>query len=134
MSRYEAAAGFTLAYGAAFAGSSELTPPFFKLPFEEQNGELKRIPQEWKRWENGFGGWEAKIAEYHDNLASLRGLVIDYGSRDLDWIIAGSQYLDKLLTDANIPHRLLSYDGTHGDQLEVRMTEVILPFFSEIFR
>jgi S-formylglutathione hydrolase len=132
MSRFEAAAGFTLAYGTAFAGSPELKPPFFSLPFVERNGELKRIPEEWERWQNGFGGWEAKIAEHPDGLASLKGLVIDYGSRDLDWIISGSQYLGKTLEAAGIPHRLLSYEGKHGSQIEERMTQVILPFFSSM--
>jgi enterochelin esterase-like enzyme len=134
MGRFEGAAGFTLAYGAAFAGNPELAPPFFSLPFEERNGELKRIPQEWERWQNGFGGWEARIAEHHADLASLEGLAIDYANRDLDWIITGSQYLDNLLTEANIPHRLLSHNGTHGSQVEERVIQVMLPFFNDVFQ
>jgi S-formylglutathione hydrolase len=134
MIRSEGHVGFTLAYGTAFAGSPELKPPYFSLPFEERNGKLKRIPKEWERWQNGFGGWEAKIAEHHDDLASLKGLVIDYGSSDLDWIITGSQYVAKALEAAGIPHRLLSYEGTHGSQVEQRVIKVMLPFFSGILQ
>ena len=134
MSRSEGAAGFTLAYGAAFAGKPELAPPFFSLPFEEYNGKLELRPEEWERWHNGFGGWETRISEHQADLASLEGLVIDYASRDLDWIVNGSQHLDELLTAANIPHRLLSYEGTHGSEMEQRVVRVMLPFFTEIFQ
>jgi S-formylglutathione hydrolase len=128
----DGAAGFTLAYGAAFAGSADLKPPYFTLPYEEQNGKLKRIAQEWERWQNGVGGWEEKIAAYHDDLASLDGLMIDYGSRDLVWIVSGSEYLGKALDAAGIPHQLESFDGTHGSQIEERLMEVMLPFFNDV--
>jgi S-formylglutathione hydrolase FrmB len=133
MTQYEGNFGFTVAYGAAFAPDPDLGPPFFDFPFEMKNGQAKRTQKVWQRWENGFGGWPEKIAEYHDNLASLRGIVIDYGINDgLKWIPRGSEYVAKLLTEAGIPNQIYRFEGGHGDKVEERILNVMLPFFNQV--
>ncbi len=133
MSRSEGPMGFTLAYGAAFAPDPELGPPFIDYPYELKNEKAKVIRDVWRRWENGIGGWPQKISEYHDNLAELRGIVIDYGAEDIyHWIPPGSEYLSKQLTEAGIQHQLYQFEGTHGDHLTQRLTEIMLPFFDQV--
>jgi pimeloyl-ACP methyl ester carboxylesterase len=133
MTRYDGPIAFTIAYGAAFAPDPEQGPPFFDYPYEMKDGEAERIPEVWRRWKNGLGGWEEKIADYHDNLAKLRGIVIDYGTKDkYQWIPPGSVYVSAKLTEAGIPHQIYQFDGDHGDRLVERVTEIMLPFFDRV--
>jgi len=41
---------------------------------------LLTIKPIWNLWQNGVGDWREKIAQYHDNLMHLHGIVIDYGA------------------------------------------------------
>jgi len=133
MTRYDGPTGFTMAYGAAFAPNPELGPPFFDYPYELKNGKAKVKPEVWSRWENGLGGWQQKISEHHDNLTKLRGIVIDYGTEDIyRWIPPGSEYLSRQLSEAGIQHQIYRFDGGHGDHLEGRLIEVMLPFFDRV--
>ena len=133
MTRYDGPIGFTMAYGAAFAPNPELGPPFIDYPYELKDGEAKKIRKVWQGWQNGLGGWEEKIADYHDNLAKLRGIVIDYGTKDkYPWIPPGSEYVSAKLTEAGIPHQIYQFDGDHGNRLVERVTEIMLPFFDRV--
>jgi len=133
MTRYDGPIGFTMAYGAAFAPNPELGPPFFDYPYELVNGKVNVITDVWNRWENGLGGWMEKIPEYHDNLAKLRGIVIDYGTEDkYPWIPPGSEYLSKQLSEAGIQNQINRFEGGHGDHLRERLIEVMLPFFDRV--
>ena len=133
MTRYDGPIGFTMAYGAAFAPDPELGPPFFDYPYELVNGKVNVITEVWNRWENGLGGWMEKIPEYHDNLAKLRGIVIDYGTEDkYPWIPPGSEYLSKQLSEAGIQNQIYRFEGGHGDHLRERLIEVMLPFFDRV--
>jgi S-formylglutathione hydrolase FrmB len=133
MATYQGGRGLTVAYGAAFAPDPEGGPPFFDYPYVEQNGRPVLRPEVWQRWENGFGGWPEKIETYHDALAGLRGIAIDYGTRDhLHWIPRGSEYVSSLLSAAGIPNELTSFDGGHSDQTVERVQAVVLPFFNRV--
>ena len=133
MTKYDGPIGFTMAYGAAFAPNPELGPPFFDYPYELKNEKAKVKPDVWSRWENGLGGWQQKISDYHDNLTKLRGIVIDYGAEDIyRWIPPGSEYLSRQLSEAGIQHQIYRFNGGHGDHLEERLIEVMLPFFDRV--
>jgi S-formylglutathione hydrolase FrmB len=135
MSDYDGAPGFTMAYGAAFAPNPDAGPPFFDYPYKNVNGQLQIIKPVWDLWQSALGDWPKKIAKYHDNLMSLHGIVIDYGTEDhLTWIPEGSEYLSKQLTEAGIPNTIYSFEGGHSDRLHERLLTVMLPFFSSVLK
>ena len=125
--------GFMLAYGAAFDPDPDHGPPFFDYPYELKNGKARPAPEQWQRWQAGLGDWQGKIAAYHANLASLRGIVIDYGVYDdLEWIQYGSEYVSKALTEAGIPNQIYRFEGDHYNRIEERILTVMLPLFSQV--
>ena len=133
MTEYDGAPGFTIAYGAAFAPNPDMGPPFFDYPMENINGRLLTIKPIWNLWQNGVGDWREKIAQYHDNLMSLHGIVIDYGSDDsLEWIPEGSEYVSKQLSKAGIANNIYKFKGGHSDKIHERLFMVMLPFFSNV--
>ena len=133
MGKYDGALGLTMAYGAAFAPKPQQDAPFFDYPYEQKGADLERIPQVWKRWENGLGGWKQKVKQYHDHLSSLRGILIDYAKYDGNtWIPRGSEFLAKQLAATGVPFKLYNYPGDHGDRLEERLLTVMLPFFDQV--
>ena len=120
---------FTAAYGAAFAPNPQKNAPYVDYPYAEAGGE--RDETAWQRWDSGYGGLPEKVETYRDNLLSLKGIVIDYGTRDqYRWIPEGVEYFSDLLEAAEIPHRVETFEGGHGN-LQGRAKEVMLPFFSE---
>jgi enterochelin esterase-like enzyme len=133
ISKYEGALEFTIAYGAAFAPNPEAPPPYFDFPMSLQDGDLERIPKLWKQWEQGFGGWQAKVKQNREHLLRLRGITIDYAEDDrLAWIPRGSDYLSQVLDANGIPNTLLHYPGNHGDRWGERLQQVMLPFFDDV--
>lgn len=123
---------FTVGYGMAFAPDPQNPPFFFDYPYSDSDGELVRDEAVWKRWESGFGGIADEIAQYRDNLLSLKGIVVDCGENDeYRWIPKGCVYFDQQMTAAGIPHQMAPHKGTHQSALNERILEHALPFFSE---
>lgn len=121
------------AYGYAFAPAPEKPPFYFDYPYSESSDNFVRDDKIWKQWESGFGGIAAKIPQYKDNWLKLKGIVVDYGTKDGNtWIIDGCVYLDKQLTAAGIQHEVAVHDGDHETQLGKRVLEHMLPFFSKL--
>jgi S-formylglutathione hydrolase FrmB len=131
MTTFEGVPGYTMAYGAAFAPNPGAGPPFFDFPFEEKNGQVEQNAEVWARWDSGFGGWRQKVKQYQADLAHLNGIVIDYGTEDIEFIPRGSRFLSKLLNEAGISHQIFSFVGGHTDHIHERLLEVMLPFFSK---
>ena len=132
MKRQGSDLGFTLAYGAAFAPNPSRHPPYVDYPYSLVDGALVRDETRWKQWESGYGGIVEELAEYGDNLRSLRALGLDYGTRDFyAWIPQGVAYMDAQLTAAGITHQTNVFDGGHQEQLGTRMREAMLPFFAQ---
>ncbi|MCB8985875.1 MAG: alpha/beta hydrolase [Ardenticatenaceae bacterium] len=120
--------GFTVAYGAAFAPDPDKNAPYIDFPYTAADGPVDEAT--WQRWESGFGGVTDEVAAYKDNFLQLKGIVIDYGTRDpYRWIPAGCDFLSAELTAAGIPHELQTFAGGHGN-LVGRAKDVMLPFFS----
>lgn len=123
---------FTLAYGAAFAARPSLNAPHIDYPYSVRNDSLVLDSTTWKRWEKGFGDLAEKITQYRSGLGQLRAMAIEYGVDDENpWIPRGCQHFSQLLTRQSIPHQLLPFQGRHQDRLGVRMSQFMLPFFSE---
>jgi enterochelin esterase-like enzyme len=124
---------FSLAYGYAFAPNPDGHPPYFDYPYTEVGGQLVRNEGIWKKWESGFGGIAEEAVQYKDNLLKLKGIVVDYGIYDENpWIPKGSEYYGEQLTAAGIPVKVESYNGNHSNQLEQRISDFMLPFFSTL--
>ncbi len=86
----------------------------------------------WKRWESGLGGITEETQLFKENLLSLKGILVDYGTHDqYRWIPEGCQFFSQQLEAENIPHQLISFEGGHGP-LSDRAKAVMLPFFSEV--
>ena len=124
---------FSTAYGLAFAPDPQKPPFYFDYPYSDSNGQLVRDDVVWKRWESGYGDLHKKITQYKANFLKLKGIVVDYGTNDqYAWIPQGCVYFDQQLTAAGIPHEMAVHDGDHQSQLEKRVLEHMLPFFSNL--
>jgi esterase/lipase superfamily enzyme len=123
---------FTLAYGAAFSARPGTNAPHIDYPYSLRNDSLILDSLTWKHWEKGFGGLSEKIEQYRSMPEHLRNIAIEYGITDENpWIPRGCQYFSQLLTKQGIPHQLLPFQGRHQDSLGVRMSQFMLPFFSD---
>lgn len=121
---------FSVAYGSAFAPDPDADFPYVAYPYAEAGG--PRDEAIWARWEAGFGGVAAEVAEFEDNLRSLRGIALDYGTNDeYTWIPEGTQYLGDQLAERAIPVTVTSYEGGHGP-IGPRAEDVMFPFFAEV--
>lgn len=124
-----------MAYGMAYAPNPQAGPPFFDYPYKLEDGVLVVDQDAWARWEAGMGNLDDKVTANKRNLRKLHGILIDYARQDnLEWIPRGSEYLARLLDEADIAHELLSFDGGHADHIEERILTVMLPFFDEVFK
>jgi hypothetical protein len=97
-------------------------PNGFRLPFNLETGEA--LPERWKKWRDNDP--VNMVAKYRRNLASLRGVYVDCGSRDQYHIHYGSRILSKRLHEAGIEHLYEEFDDNHSD-VDYRM-DVSLPF------
>jgi S-formylglutathione hydrolase len=123
---------FTLAYGAAFAAHPSANAPHIDYPYLVRNDSLVLDSTTWKRWEKGFGDLAEKITQYRSGLGQLRAMAIEYGIDDENtWIPRGCHHFSQLLTKQGIQHQLIPFQGGHQDRLGVRMSQFMLPFFSE---
>ena len=126
---------FTLAYGLAFAPNLDRHPPYFDYPFVDADGEIVRDEIAWKKWEGGFGGIADEVLLYKENFLKLKGIAVDYGTRDeYTWIPKGCVYFGERLSEAGIPVTVEGYDGTHQSELSERISSYMLPFFSSLLK
>jgi S-formylglutathione hydrolase FrmB len=97
-------------------------PNGFRLPFNLETGEA--LPERWKRWRDNDP--VNLVAKHRKNLATLRGIYVDCGSRDQYHIHYGSRILSKRLHEAGIEHLYEEFDDNHSD-IDYRM-DISLPF------
>jgi S-formylglutathione hydrolase FrmB len=65
------------------------------------------------------------------NIMQLRGIFIEYGAQDnFAHIPIGAQELSQKLSQAGVTHSLEVFQGDHGDHLEERLTNHLLPWMS----
>ena len=121
---------FSAAYGMAFAPAPDSGPPWIDYPFESSAAPFDQAT--WQRWEAGFGGIDEEIAEFAEELRSLRAIVIDVGVNDsYAWIPDGCRAYAEAAQRRDVPVRLEEFDGGHGG-IGVRAAEVMWPMFAEV--
>ncbi len=122
---------FDAAYGAAFVPDVE-APALMKLPYKSVNGQLVLDEAIWKQWEAGFGGIEAKLADYATRSSKLKAIGIDYGIYDeYEWIPEGCKAFLALATKAGLPVTEATFEGGHQGDLDSRMANFMIPFFTK---
>jgi hypothetical protein len=120
---------FSAAYGMAFAPDPDGGPPFLDYPYAEPGGPVDTSV--WDRWEAGYGGIADEASRFADGLRTLRGIVVDYGTRDeYEWIPPGCEYFAEQLRLNDVPVRVERFDGGHGPA-SLRAAEIMWPFFDE---
>ena len=130
MARGGADLRFSVAYGAAFAADPDAGFPYAEYPFTDVGS--PRDEAIWARWEAGYGGVAAEVAEFEDNLRSLRGVALDYGTNDqYEWIPEGVAHLADQLEEHGIRAQVSAHEGGHG-AIGPRAEAVMFPFFAEV--
>jgi S-formylglutathione hydrolase FrmB len=121
---------FSVAYGAAFAPDPGGAFPYVDYPYTAVGS--PRDAASWARWESGYGGVAAEIEEFQDNLRSLRGIALDYGTNDpYAWIPEGCAYFTEQLAAHSITAQVTPYEGGHGP-IGPRADAVMFPFFADV--
>jgi S-formylglutathione hydrolase len=99
-------------------------PPFFAdLPVTDGQ-EHPRIQAKWLA-----NSILPMLDQYVSNLRSFTAFQFDVGTSDR--LLAPNQDLDRALTQAGIPHKLVTYDGDHNDHIAERLEQHVIPFFSQ---
>jgi len=110
------------ASAAAWSPEPENPPRFLDLPWK--NGEFQPlVAQKW-----AANAATVMIDQYVPNLKSLHAVALDVGTKD--FLEAGVQAMDKILTDYKIVHTYETYDGDHLNRIEGRFEKKVLPFFA----
>lgn len=120
---------FSIAYGSAFAPDVNANP-MVSYPYRS----LGSPPDAdiWARWEVGYGGIAEEVAEHRENLLSLRGIAVDFGTNDqYAWIPDGCLFLAGQLESHDISAQIAPYDGGHGP-VGPRAEATMFPFFAEV--
>jgi pimeloyl-ACP methyl ester carboxylesterase len=119
--------GFLAAYGAAFAPNVQKAAPYADIPKLDGSDADNLIKN---HWENGFGNLPEKVSGYLQKEERLKALRIEYGITDnYSWIPDGCVYFSQLLTNANIPHELIKFEGGHF-LYESILKKDMFPFFA----
>jgi len=123
---------FGLGYGAAFAPATELGAPFTQYPYAIVAPELQAIEPQFTQWDSGYGGVIKKLEDYNMLPIQLNAFTVEYGTNDqFSWIVDGCEYFEEMSEQYNIDVNVTSFNGGHGDQLEARITNMMVPFFRE---
>ena len=69
----------------------------------------------------------AMMPQYLFNLARLRAIAFDMGTRDN--LIPGSAALDRVMTEQGLAHTYETYDGDHLSGVAQRLVTKVMPFF-----
>jgi S-formylglutathione hydrolase len=110
------------ASAAAWSPNPKNPPRFLDLPWHEG----KFQPSVAERW--AANAPTVMIHQYVPNLKTLHAVAFDVGSHD--FLGAGVQALDEILTAYRIPHTYETYDGDHLNRIEMRFETKVLPFFA----
>lgn len=107
-------------------------PLYIDLPAKRENGQLVIDPALTARLRDSFL-LESMVAEYADNLKSLRALKFDWSRADTNWDhVYSNQAFTHKLNEFGIIHEAEEFNGTWGEPYwgpEGRVTTEVLPFF-----
>ena len=126
---HELHAMMVLAMAATYAPEAD-APLGIRLPVDLRTCELD--PDRWARW---LEHDPVRLVQQHscrENLASLRGLFIDCGSRDQYFLHYGARILSKRLTEHGIGHVHEEFDDNHSS-IDYRL-DASLPYLYRALR
>jgi S-formylglutathione hydrolase len=68
------------------------------------------------------------------NIVQLKGIFIEYGAQEnFSHIVIGAQEMSQRLSQAGVAHTLEVFQGDHGDHIDERATEHLLPWAAQQF-
>ena len=117
-----------LAVSAAYSPDPDNPPFYADLPYELSGDSLLNKESVKAKWAANTVLWMAD--QYISNLKRLKGIYLGVGTRDP--YISGSIAFSAALKKYKIEHSLDVFEGGHGDKLNERIVNNVLPFFSEI--
>lgn len=120
-----------ISLGAAFSPNPLNLPFFVNLPIVYEDGNKIFLDDVWQKWMK----FSVATDEYLTGYEQRRGgqiLSFDIGSAD-KWLISNMSFSAEL-SKRNIDHNFQEYDGDHLNKISSRLTNIVLPFFSESFR
>jgi hypothetical protein len=122
--------GLFISYGAAVSSDLALPYPHIALPAPGDPA-----PQLVAHYENGFGGWPAKLSNYLAKPQRLDGITIEYGrEEEYQWIRHGAAYVSGLMRSLGVPNTLVVSEGSHESALGQRLEMGLLPTMSTMFQ
>lgn len=113
----------TMARAAAWSANPQNPPLYVDLPVvgtEEQPA----IQAKWLA-----NSILPMLGQYTHNLRRYTAIQFDVGLQD--GLLTQNQSLDAAMTEAGIPHTLVTYEGDHNNRISERIETAVMPFFSE---
>ncbi|MDR1564382.1 MAG: esterase family protein [Oscillospiraceae bacterium] len=121
---------YSLAYASAFAPDPEGKAPYVKLPAKDAKGEFIK-DEVWALYDGGYGDMANKLDKYKDNLNSLIGLRLTYGTTDHHTDIKrGCLYLSEEMRTRFILHEIVGTTVEHASIIN-QIQRSSLGYFSD---
>jgi enterochelin esterase-like enzyme len=118
-----------LALAAAWSPDPAKPPLFVDLPVAGVGRDRKRREDACARWSANMP--VAMADQYRSNLARLRGIAFDVGSRDeFPHIPVANREFALALRRNSVAHTFEEYDGDHNSRAAERIESKLLPFFT----
>jgi S-formylglutathione hydrolase FrmB len=120
-----------LALAAAWSPNPAKPPLFVDFPVAGLRRDRKRREDVCARWSANMP--VAMVDQYRSNLARLRGIAFDVGSRDeFPHIPAANREFARALRRNGVAHTFEEYDGDHNSRAAERIVAKLLPYFSRV--
>jgi enterochelin esterase-like enzyme len=120
-----------LAMSVAFSPDAKAAPLLADEPYSLRGGKLVPNAGVIAKWEAHFP--VNLVDKYRDSLLKLRGIWLDYGTKDeFTHIPIATSELSNKLAKAGIPHTFEVFDGTHDSKAPERVGTKMLPYFSQL--
>lgn len=115
------------AYGTAFAPN--VNNPYLYMDFPKFDNS-RTDNETLDKWKSGIGNMKEKVNKNINSISKLRGIQIEYGTKDLfDWIPVGCKLLSNILNENNMQNKLVQFEGNHGDKNNVIFEKDMGPYF-----
>lgn len=109
---------------AAAWSANPQNPPFF-VDFPLEDGvEQPGIQAKWMA-----NSILPMMGQYIPNLKSYKAIQFDVGTED--GLLEQNRNLDRALSQADIEHSFVTYEGDHNNRIAERIEQHLLPFFSQ---
>lgn len=120
-----------VALAAAWSPDPDKPPFYGDFPVSGSGRDRKREEEAYARWSANM---PVNLADqYRANLARLRGLAFDVGSRDeFPHIPLSCRAFARALQRNRVAHTFEEYDGDHSDRVPERIETKMLPFFARV--